>query len=121
MTKLSLPLLALMCGAALLASSPAYAASRSVEFSKTNFTNRCLAQGGSVRAQTDTILCGTSAIEVRCHFVEMNLADCTWPGIDNQTSVNRIIGIAAAVSAGENDGGGTGGKRPRWSHNVIKF
>lgn len=112
---------AFACAAMIFAAMPAaQAASRSVEFSQTVFQNRCLAQGGSIHTGASTILCQTAEIEVRCDFVEINLAECNWAGIDNKPSVNRIIGMASAEAlSGEEGGPGAG--RPRWRNKVIRF
>lgn len=121
MFKLDRLATALGCVVLVAATMPAaQAATRSVEFSRTVFESRCLAQGGIMDAGAGGLICETADAAVRCDFVSLNLANCDWEGVDHQRGVNRLIGMADAESMSEG-GGGNGSGGLRWKHRVVKF
>ena len=100
----------------LSASLPAQAATRSVNITVDRFTDRCLEQGGTLLDSAPSFACQTAATTVECGFIDLNNADCEWPGIENQIAVNRLIGMpeSQVLNNGSDEapvanGGGKGG------------
>jgi hypothetical protein len=108
-------IIALATLAGLSASLPAQAATRSVGITIDRFADRCIAQGGTLSDANPSFSCETPNTVIECSFLDLNNAECQWPGIENQIAVNRVIGMPDAQSLNEGTGGvapgqGGGGK-----------
>lgn len=92
----------------LVSALPAQAATRNVELPASIFAERCDKHSGVFSIEGNVLQCQTQTVPVACAYLNVNQAQCRWPGIDNQIAVNRVIGLpsANALSAG---GGGFGG------------
>ena len=120
MTKTILIAAAVTAIAGFSAILPAQAATRSVGITLERFADRCLDQGGILSEAAPSVLCQTSATAVECSFIDLNNAECNWPGIENQIAVNRLIGMPDSVALNQgatddvapagNKGGGGGFK-----------
>lgn len=104
-TKTKIALAASLALAALAVAVPAQAATRHVAFSMQTFADRCIDKGGVLEARQPLLSCQTGTVRVDCEFRSQALAECRWPGIDNQIAVNRIIGPGDASSISSNGGG----------------
>lgn len=91
---------------------PAQAATRYVELPASIFADRCDKHSGIFSLEGNVLQCQTATVPVACAYVDVNKAQCQWPGIDNQIAVNRVIGLpnGNTLSTGGGGGGFTGGK-----------
>jgi len=96
----------------LVSALPAQAATRNVELPASVFAGRCDKHSGIFSIEDNILQCQTQTVPVACAYVDVNKAQCRWPGIDNQIAVNRVIGLPSANAISTNGGGGsaTGGK-----------
>lgn len=105
MTKTILIAAAITTLAGFSAVLPAQAATRSVGITLERFADRCLDQGGVLSEAAPSFVCQTPATAVACSFIDLNNAECQWPGIENQIAVNRLIGMpdSQALNLGSTD------------------
>lgn len=96
----------------LVSALPAQAATRNVELPASVFAERCDKHSGIFSIEDNVLQCQTQTVPVACAYIDVNKAQCRWPGIDNQIAVNRVIGLpsANAISTTGGGGGATGGK-----------
>ena len=96
------------------AAAPTQAATRLMSSSLDGFEYRCEHHGGIFAQDGSSASCQTPTVPVACDYFDTRQAVCTWPGIENQIAVIRVIGTlpagyAASVSDDGNGDGGTGG------------
>ena len=91
------------------ATLPAQAATRYVELPASTFAERCDKHGGLFSFEGTALLCQTQSVPVACDYLDLNKAQCRWPGVDSQLAVNRLIGLPNANAISSSSGGGGGG------------
>lgn len=91
----------------LVSALPAQAATRNVELPASIFADRCDKHSGILSVDGNIVHCQTPTVPVACAYVDVNKAQCRWPGIDNQIAVNRVIGLPSATPLSIASGGGT--------------
>lgn len=96
----------------LVSALPAQAATRNVELPASIFADRCDRHSGILSIDGNVLHCQTQTVPVACAYVDVNKAQCRWPGIDNQMAVNRVIGLPneSSISSGGGGGGAVTGK-----------
>ncbi|WP_332700488.1 hypothetical protein [Devosia sp.] len=107
MTKtfsLTITLAAAIIGLA-AAAAPAQAATRLMTSSLEGFEYRCEHHGGAFSQDGNSVACQTPSVPVACEFFTATRADCSWPGIENQIDVIRVIGTLTAGASSEHSGG----------------
>lgn len=95
------------------ATAPSQAATRLMSSSLEGFEYRCENHGGTFGLDGALASCQTPSVPVACEYFEDRQAICTWPGIERQIDVIRVIGSLPAgyePSSSSNGNGGTGGK-----------
>lgn len=95
------------------AAAPSQAATRLMSSSLDGFEYRCEHHGGIFAQNGTSASCQTPTVPVACDYFDTRQAVCTWPGIENQIAVIRVIGTlpagyVASVSD-DGNGGGSGG------------
>ena len=95
------------------ATAPSQAATRLMSSSLEGFQYRCENHGGTFGLDGVLASCQTPSVPVACEYFESRQAICSWPGIERQTDVIRVIGSLPAgyeaSSSGSGLGGGKGG------------
>lgn len=100
------------------ASAPTQAATRLMSSSLDGFVYRCESHGGIFAQDGAAVSCQTPTVPVACEYFTASQAVCSWPGIESQVAVIRVIGTlpsgyVASMSSSEGDaafeGGGNGG------------
>lgn len=124
MTKLfstTISLAVAMIGVA-AAAAPAQAATRLMSSTIDAFEYRCERHDGSFSQAGQSVTCQTPTVPVSCDYFDVRQAICTWPGIENQIAVIRVIGTLpagyaaslsgddeSAIQEAPGNGGGNGG------------
>ena len=121
MTKIfstTISLVVAMAGITAIA-SPAQAATRLMSSTVDAFEYRCERHDGIFSAAGQSVSCQTPTVPVSCDYFDVRQAICTWPGIENQIAVTRVIGTLPAgytaslssddSSAAPGNGGSGGG------------
>lgn len=101
-----------------VAGTPAYAATRLMSSTIDAFEYRCERHDGVFSAEGETVNCVTPTVPVSCDYFDVRQAVCSWPGIESQIAVIRVIGtLPAGYTASlsdddgdlQNNGGNNGG------------
>jgi hypothetical protein len=92
------------------AAAPTQAATRLMSSSLDGFEYRCEHHGGIFAQDGSSASCQTPTVPVACDYFDTRQAVCTWPGIENQIAVIRVIGtLPAGYAASVSDDGGSDG------------